>query len=96
MVSGNWMDQMPMSILEPEVPPEAAKVSRALRNSNPQLSLGYEPYDERLCRLGPSPVATLTSANLRREVVLVRLRLPRLSLSRSVRFTNRFTEPVSD
>jgi hypothetical protein len=37
MVSGNWMDQMPMSILEPEVPPEAAKVSRALRTRSEEL-----------------------------------------------------------
>jgi hypothetical protein len=61
-----------------------------------QSSLGYEHYDARLCCLGPSPVAMLTSANLWREVVSGRPRLPRLSLSRSVRFTNRFTGSVVD
>ena len=40
------------------------------------LSLGYEPYDVRLCRLGPSPVTELTSPNLRRRVRADRPRLP--------------------
>jgi len=41
-------------------------------------------------------VTVLTSPDLRREVVLAPPRPPRLSLSRSVRFTKRFTEPVVD
>ena len=57
-------------------------------------SLGYEPYDVRLRRLGRSLVTALTSADLRREVDSVLPCLPRLKLSRCVRFTNRFTEPV--
>ena len=58
--------------------------------------LGYEPTDVRLRCLGQSPVTALTSADLRREVVPGLLHLSRLSLSRCVRFTNRFTEPVLD
>jgi hypothetical protein len=58
------------------------------------LSLGYEPTDMRLCCLGQSLVTALTSADLRREVVPGLLHLSRLSLSRCVQFTNRFTEPV--
>jgi hypothetical protein len=50
----------------------------------------------RLCRLGPSLFGALASADVRREVVSGLLRLPRLSLSRHVRFTNRFTELVTD
>ena len=61
-----------------------------------QLSLGYKPYDGRLCRPGRSLVIALASANLRREVVSGLLRLPHLSLSRRVRFTYRFTQPVLD
>jgi hypothetical protein len=58
--------------------------------------LGYEPYDARLCRLGQSLIIALTSADLRREVDSV-LQVSRcLKLSRRVRFTNRFTEPVLD
>jgi hypothetical protein len=60
------------------------------------LSLGYEPTDVRLRCLGQSLVTALTSADLRREVVPGLLHLSRLSLSRCVRFTNRFTEPVLD
>jgi hypothetical protein len=56
--------------------------------------LGYEPYDARLRRLKQSLVIALTSADLRREVDPVLPRLPRLKLSRCVRFTNRFTKPV--
>ncbi len=59
-------------------------------------SLGYEPTDVRLLCLGQSLVTALTSADLRREVVPGLLHLSRLSLSRRVRFTNRFTEPVLD
>jgi hypothetical protein len=51
-----------------------------------QSPLGYEPYDERLRRLGQSPVIALASANPQREVVSDLLRLPHLSLSRRVRF----------
>ena len=58
--------------------------------------LGYEPTDVRLRCLGSSLVTALTSADLRREVVPGLLHLSRLSLSRCVRFTNRFTEPVLD
>jgi hypothetical protein len=58
------------------------------------LPLGYEPTDVRLrCLLG-SLVTTLTSADLRYEVVPGLPHLSRLSLSRCARFTNRFTEPV--
>ncbi len=57
-------------------------------------SLGYEPYDERLQCLGKSLIITLTSADLRCEVGSVLPCLPRLKLSRCVRFTNRFTEPA--
>jgi len=60
------------------------------------LSLGYETTDVRLCRLRKSPVTVLTSPDRRREVVLAPPRLPLLGLSRSVRFTKRFTEPVVD
>ena len=65
-------------------------------DSESLLSLGYEPYDVRLCRLGQSPVTALTLAGLLREVAPGLLRLPCLSLSRRVRFTNSFTEPVLD
>jgi len=43
------------------------------------LSLGYEPYDMRLPRLGHSPVTALVSPDLRLEVVPGLLRLLRLS-----------------
>src|SRR5690349_14070461 len=43
------------------------------------LSLGYEPYDARLGHLGRPLVTTLTSTNLRHEVLLSLLRLPRSS-----------------
>ena len=48
----------------------------------------------RLCRLRKSPVTMLTSPDLRREVVMAPPRLPRLTLSRSVRFTKRFFATV--
>jgi len=54
--------------------------------------LGYEPYDIGLCRLKPSLAGAVTSADRTNPVSLRRLRLPRLKLSRRVRFTNRFTE----
>ncbi len=50
----------------------------------------------RLRRLKQSLVTALTSADLRREVDSVLPCLPRLKLSRRVRFTNRFTEPAPD
>ena len=50
----------------------------------------------RLRSLGQSLVTALTLADLRREVLPGLLYLSRLSLSRCVRFTNRFTEPVLD
>ena len=56
------------------------------------LPLGYEPYDAGLYRPGQSPVTTLTSANPWLGVVLDLLRLPSLSQSRSLRFTNWLTE----
>ena len=56
--------------------------------------LGYEPYDVRLQRLGESLIIALTSADLRRDVDSVLPCLPRLKLSRCVRFTNRFTKPL--
>ena len=60
-------------------------------------SLGYKPIDVRLRCLGQSLVTALTSADLRRDVVVPGLpHLSRLSLSRCVRFTNRFTDPVLD
>ena len=55
-------------------------------------SLGYEPYDVRLSRLGvngASPVSALTSAYGWCVLASRLLRLPRLNPSRSVRFTNR-------
>jgi hypothetical protein len=55
------------------------------------LSLGYEPYDMRLPRLGQSPVAALASADLRHEVVPGLPHLPRLSMSRRVSCTNACT-----
>jgi hypothetical protein len=54
--------------------------------------LGYEPYDVCLWRPGPSPAGAVTSADRPGPISLGRLRLPRLVLSRRVRFTNRFTE----
>jgi hypothetical protein len=61
-----------------------------------RTSLGYEPTDVRLRCLRQSLVTALTSADLVREVVPALLHLCRLSLSRRVRFTNRFTEPGLD
>jgi hypothetical protein len=58
--------------------------------------LGYEPYDVCLCRLEPSLVTALASADRTDHISLRRLRLPRPVLSRRVRFTNRFTEQVID
>jgi hypothetical protein len=59
-----------------------------------QPSLGYEPTDVRLRCLGQSLVTALTSVDGPLEIVPGSLYLSRLSLSRCVRFTNRFTEPV--
>lgn len=59
-------------------------------------SLGYEPTDARLYCLGQSPVTVLTSADPRPEILPGLPRLPRLTLSRRVRFTAWFTEPVPD
>ena len=58
--------------------------------------LGYEPYDARLWCLGPFLVGMVTSADRTSPVSFCRLRLPRLVLSRRVRFTNRFTEQAID
>jgi hypothetical protein len=65
------------------------------RDLNPR-PLGYEPYDARLWRLGPSPVTPLASASLRREAVSDLLCLLRLSLSRRVPCTIPCTNLVSD
>src|SRR6266581_3059209 len=51
---------------------------------------GY-PADARLCRLRQSPVILLTSVELGPDIGSGRMRLPCLSLSRRVWFTNRFT-----
>jgi len=58
--------------------------------------LGYEPYDTRLCRLGPSLTGVVTSADRTDQISLRRLRPSRLVLSRRVRFTNRFTKQAID
>ena len=58
--------------------------------------LGYEPCDVCLWRYGLSLVGVVTSADRTDPVSLRRLRLPCLGLSRSVRFTNRFTEQAID
>ena len=49
-----------------------------------------------LCRLGRSLAGAVTSADRTDHISLRRLRLPRLGLSRRVRFTNRFTEQAID
>ena len=58
--------------------------------------LGYEPYDVYLWRPEQSPITALTSPDQRRKVLGGLLRLPRCSLSRCIRFTNRFTGAVLD
>jgi hypothetical protein len=50
----------------------------------------------RLWRLKLSLAGVVISANKTDPVSLCRLGLPRLTLSRSVRFTNRFTEEAID
>jgi len=65
------------------------------RDLNPR-PLGYEPYDIGLSRLKPSLTGAMTSANRTDPVSLRRLCLPRLKLSRRVRFTNRFTKQAID
>ena len=57
--------------------------------------LGYEPYDLGLSRLALSLAGVVTSAGRTNPISLCRLRLPRPVLSRRVRFTNRFTEPLA-
>jgi hypothetical protein len=49
-----------------------------------------------LYRLKPSLAGAVTSADRTDPISLRRLRLPRLVLSRSVRFTNRFTRQAND
>jgi hypothetical protein len=58
--------------------------------------LDYEPYDVCLRRLGQSLADVVTSADRKDPVSLCWLHLPCLVLSRSVRFTNRFTESFCD
>ena len=53
--------------------------------------LGYEQYDVRLCRLGPSPVVALTSDDGFRAVSVGPGRLPCLRACRRVSFTNPLT-----
>ncbi len=60
------------------------------------VSLGYEPYDMCLWRLGQSLAGVVTSADRADPISLRRLRLPRLGQSRRVRFTNRFTAQPLD
>lgn len=61
-----------------------------------RLSLGYEPRDVRLCRLGESPVTASTSVHWRRGVAsgLPRLLCP--DLSRRVSCTNPCTSLIAD
>jgi hypothetical protein len=61
---------------------------QARRATASPLSLGYEPYDVRLCRLGQSLVTALASADLGHEVIPGPVRLLRLSLSRRISCTN--------
>ena len=65
-----------------------------VRVSVTRPSLGYEPYDIRLCRLGQSPVTALVSADVRHELVPDLLRLPCLSPSRRVSCTNACTNQL--
>jgi len=58
--------------------------------------LGYEPYDVCFWCLRQSLAGVVTSADRPGPISLGRLRLPRLVLSRRVRFTNRFTEQAID
>jgi hypothetical protein len=60
------------------------------------LSLGYEPHNMRLFRLGQSLVTALASADVRREAVSGLLRLPHLSLSRHVLCTDPCTNRVPE
>ena len=64
-------------------------------NLNPR-PLGYEPYDACLWRPEQSLAGVVTSADRTAPSRSVGLRLPRLVLSRRVRFTNRFTEQAID
>src|SRR6266568_2488807 len=59
-------------------PPSSGKTKHHQSKTQWWVGQGYEPYDARLCRLGQSPVVALTSADLRLEVFLRLLRLPRL------------------
>jgi hypothetical protein len=60
-------------------------------------SLGYEPYDSRLCHLGRSLVAALTSAYGRRVCSPMPLGgLPRLKPSQRVSCTNPCTNLIPD
>ena len=71
-------------------------ILRAVSVHQQMRSLGYEPYDKRLPRLTPSLVVGLTWVGLRHQVVSDLLRLPWLSLSRSVSCTNPCTDPVPE
>ena len=58
--------------------------------------LGHEPYDVRLSRLKTSLAGPVTLEDKTDPISLRRLHLPRLVLSRRVRFTNWFTEQAID
>jgi hypothetical protein len=58
--------------------------------------LGHEPYDVRLSRLKASLAGPVTLEDKTDPISLRRLHLPRLVLSRRVRFTNWFTEQAID
>src|SRR5690242_7734662 len=53
-------------------------------------------HTTRVSAVSQSPVAALTSMDWRREVAFGPPRIARLKPSRSVRFTNRYTEPALD
>ena len=65
------------------------------RDLNPR-PLGYEPYDICLRCLGQFLAGAVTSADRTDLISVRRLCLPRLVLSRRVRFTSRFTERAID
>jgi hypothetical protein len=92
LVANPLADHMPKALSLFEKGPSALVAGRDL---NPR-PLGYEPYDVRLWRLGPSLAGVVTSADRPGPVSHGRLRLPRLVLSRRVWFTNRFTEQAID
>jgi len=65
-------------------------------SSKCRSSLGYEPYDGRLCRLGRSLVIALTSPDGRRSLVASPMHLPRLNTSHRVSCTIPCTQQALD